>query len=1332
MEKLLSWATSQGGRLHKVAIDPVHGRQFVAVDDINSNEAVIFLPQSLLMHAGLALKDAEYGAAFRQLQTEAGAALDPRSMLCMLLVLETTRHQLSFFHPYIAALPETYDDPYWWAPETVSPLAGTRLGRAVEQHRPHLHQLAAWMVRLEQIHRSLAPACSAAPCPLTSYRDGWGLTVAATRWARSSVWSRSFTIHRLANGESSVVCLVPVLDMLDHNPAAEVVWHTWPEGDKDFQFVLLKPLARGCTVYNNYGHKSNDELLLGYGFCIPSNINDDFPISVKASSKPGPHSQGISPPVQQQQQQQQQQQLVAQDQACTRRGPSDVCDEGGQKQDEDEDREDGPDEEQELQGATEQLQRQVVAAALGLRSDFKLSVRHPLPAELLRAVWLQAAPPSSVYFALCGLLATALPIASLVRSPTPNRDCGQTPAEPAHAHAHAHAGGNAPGTALDGATTGVSDQQQQQQQQEQEEEGNLIAAASASNHPPGHTSAVSASFSEPVSRARGHSHSAAPPTTHPPPTPSSMWGLCRLAPPPLAETLQALGIVRQQLESKSAALAATQRLLDATSRALTPQRPLHGASVPAPSEAAGPGPASGVHLSLAQVYVRGQAGIITASLAAVAAAISHSLAAASGPPAAAGSPAAAGPASPTCRAARAPTPAAVTPTSDTTAAADAYLLSGWSEQQRQSWQAHCTTLLSSSKLQLLGSVAPTSGCTPSQGVTPTPTASRTPAATSTPAAAPHHSTPTASQPRTCLPSGVACALGSSQLVLQLMAAAHPQVTDGDACGADRPPGGATDGGVGGGLLWWLMQHIRPPPGSRLQLLSATSKAARRVLAVLAGCRETPVCAQPCLDANDSGGAMPGGSWQAYAAGWSGDSGGLDASSAAAVTLLMRGPQAFSLFLWASAVVDSCAVRVATPPEHAAGRAGPLGCIWLLCPFISAIPQALRDAALHVTLARGDAGCLAAASVVVTAACDLPAGTHLSHTTLLAGMDTLSAMREHGPELLSPPHQHHTAAGSLDPAPGTTPQQQLQLLQGAQSTKGDLIPEAAGGAPGCHVSAAAGPSPVPVPVPVPGRAAAVSWYELCVLPAEDAPLAQLKVQLLVASGLGGSHYLRGGAHELVALLGALTICHADEHVLSSPLVHQCLQLHQAQQLATHRSDPVSPTTPPSPGATPAADLDPPGCAGSGPPSASVGVAPGPRHTDDSDVQGLTHILHQAQVLLLQELLTLSPKHPVAKAARPTLNRPTTLARDSKSGVLPSCRKQLQFLLRKGCKSTVSKEASLQRLLDAAGGFVAGVTTVGSAHEQQLLQGALCYVSGIRIALQASIAACADVLLSLSNM
>lgn len=45
---------------------------------------------------------------YRQLQNEAGAALDPRSMLCLLLVLETTRHEGSAFYPYIAALPETY------------------------------------------------------------------------------------------------------------------------------------------------------------------------------------------------------------------------------------------------------------------------------------------------------------------------------------------------------------------------------------------------------------------------------------------------------------------------------------------------------------------------------------------------------------------------------------------------------------------------------------------------------------------------------------------------------------------------------------------------------------------------------------------------------------------------------------------------------------------------------------------------------------------------------------------------------------------------------------------------------------------------------------------------------------------------------------------------------------------------------------------------------------------------------------------------------------------------------------------------------------------------
>ena len=33
------------------------------------------------------------------------------------------------------------------------------------------------------------------------------------------------------------IALVPVLDMLDHSPAAHVAWHSGPTGTENFQFI---------------------------------------------------------------------------------------------------------------------------------------------------------------------------------------------------------------------------------------------------------------------------------------------------------------------------------------------------------------------------------------------------------------------------------------------------------------------------------------------------------------------------------------------------------------------------------------------------------------------------------------------------------------------------------------------------------------------------------------------------------------------------------------------------------------------------------------------------------------------------------------------------------------------------------------------------------------------------------------------------------------------------------------------------------------------------------------------------------------------------------------
>ena len=72
--------------------------------------------------------------------------------------------------------------------------------------------------------------------------------------------------------------LFPVLDILNHHHDAHVDWSFDPGR---FTVSISDAVTQGSEVYNNYGPKSNDELLLGYGFCIPGNPNDKVLLVLK-------------------------------------------------------------------------------------------------------------------------------------------------------------------------------------------------------------------------------------------------------------------------------------------------------------------------------------------------------------------------------------------------------------------------------------------------------------------------------------------------------------------------------------------------------------------------------------------------------------------------------------------------------------------------------------------------------------------------------------------------------------------------------------------------------------------------------------------------------------------------------------------------------------------------------------------------------------------------------------------------------------------------------------------------------------------------------------------
>ncbi|KIW78903.1 hypothetical protein Z517_08742 [Fonsecaea pedrosoi CBS 271.37] len=120
------------------------------------------------------------------------------------------------------------------------------------------------------------------------------------RWAATIFGSRSFTsqvldatrpadlatIHRRTTPYDLVklfgdrfAVLLPLLDLLNHKPAAQVEWQA------QYHFVglqILETYESGKELCNNYGPRDNEGLLLAYGFTIQNNPFDHLVVSIKA------------------------------------------------------------------------------------------------------------------------------------------------------------------------------------------------------------------------------------------------------------------------------------------------------------------------------------------------------------------------------------------------------------------------------------------------------------------------------------------------------------------------------------------------------------------------------------------------------------------------------------------------------------------------------------------------------------------------------------------------------------------------------------------------------------------------------------------------------------------------------------------------------------------------------------------------------------------------------------------------------------------------------------------------------------------------------------------
>lgn len=87
---------------------------------------------------------------------------------------------------------------------------------------------------------------------------------------------------------SSHPVLLPGVDSLNHARAHPVSWlvsaspgaPNSPTSSLSLSLVQHTPTPRGAELFNNYGAKPNAELILGYGFSLPSNPDDTIVLKI--------------------------------------------------------------------------------------------------------------------------------------------------------------------------------------------------------------------------------------------------------------------------------------------------------------------------------------------------------------------------------------------------------------------------------------------------------------------------------------------------------------------------------------------------------------------------------------------------------------------------------------------------------------------------------------------------------------------------------------------------------------------------------------------------------------------------------------------------------------------------------------------------------------------------------------------------------------------------------------------------------------------------------------------------------------------------------------------
>ncbi|KAI0156357.1 SET domain-containing protein [Xylariaceae sp. FL1272] len=200
------------------------------------------------------------------------------------LMQEYCRGPQSPWWPYIRTLPQPASMasilPVTWPPDDVEFLRGTNAYVAVSEIKSTLRK---------EHKKAMGLLPSRLKFEYTRPLYYWAYCIFTTRSFRPSLIISEEELGALPCTADDFSILLPLFDVGNHSPLAKISWVT----DANAGTCSLKSgqtYSQGQQIYNNYGTKTNAELLLGYGFILPESEefhNDYVHIKTKADPEAG-------------------------------------------------------------------------------------------------------------------------------------------------------------------------------------------------------------------------------------------------------------------------------------------------------------------------------------------------------------------------------------------------------------------------------------------------------------------------------------------------------------------------------------------------------------------------------------------------------------------------------------------------------------------------------------------------------------------------------------------------------------------------------------------------------------------------------------------------------------------------------------------------------------------------------------------------------------------------------------------------------------------------------------------------------------------------------------